>query len=115
MKEAVHQWIDQLPATSGLLACGVRFPDRSSLIRCWSAEFPEGALDIVWRCVTDTFDVLRINQLPEQRLRWVFAHAVLYSERRSDGVCLGLLTTRDLWGETVTGLEQIVADFHVIA
>lgn len=115
MKEAFHQWIDQLPTTPGLLACGVRFPDRSSLNRSWSAEFPEGALDNAWRCVTDTFDVLRINQLPEQRLRWVFAHAALYAERRSDGICLGLFTTRDPWGEAVTGLEPIVGEFHAVA
>lgn len=115
MKEAFQQWLEHLAATPGLLACGVRFPDRNSLNRSWSAEFPNSALDHAWRCVADTFDVLRLNQLPEMRLRWVFSHAVLYAERRPDGVLLGLVTTRDPWGEDVSGLEQIVTDFHAVA
>jgi hypothetical protein len=48
-------------------------------------------------------------------MRWVFAHAVLYAERRPDGVCLGLFTTRDLWDKAVTGLEPIIAEFHAVA
>jgi hypothetical protein len=115
MKDAFHQWLEQLQATPGLLACGVRFTDRSSLNRSWSPEFPDGAFDNAWRCVADSFDVLRINELPEQRMRWVFAHAVLYAERRPDGICLGLFTTRDLWDKAVTGLEPIIAEFHAVA
>jgi hypothetical protein len=114
MKHIFHQWLDQLPAIPGVLACGVRFPDRSSMNRSWSGEFPDDALDNAWRCAADTFDVLRLHQLPERRLRWLFGRHALHCEKRADSIFLGVFTTKVLQDEDDISFKQIVADFHSV-
>jgi hypothetical protein len=114
MKETLRQWLEELPAVQGVLACGLRFPDRSSVNRSWSSDFQAGTLDNLWRCVGDTFDVARLHQLPDRRLRWVFSRLALHCEKRADGVVLGLVTERELRSDEASTLAQMMADFHLV-
>ena len=114
MKEIVNRWFEAVAAVRGVLACGVRHPDKTSATRSWSGAFPEGALENAWRCVGDTYQVLKLNHLPGERMRWVYEQALLYCERRKDGTCLGIFTARDPQAVDLAGLAGLIENFHAL-
>ena len=114
MKEAINDWLSRRAKAVGGMACGVRFPDKTSMTQTWSQDFPAPALDNAWRCASDTFQVLKINFFPNQYIRWVYENAFLYCARREDGVCLGIFTPRDTRAVDVRELKRLLAEFRVL-
>lgn len=90
MKERVKAWLakQRLPGT--VLACGIRFPDKSTVNRPVSPAFPEAALDNAWRSVSDLFQVLLMQRVRAHRVRWDYTRAALHCDRRSDGLILSV-------------------------
>jgi hypothetical protein len=115
MRDAVKNWLTQLPRVQGLLACGVRFPDQTALGASYEKDFPVVALEHAWRSVADTYRVLTIHRLPATRLRWVYRRAVLHSVRREDELVINLLVARDPTDVDGTGVERLIAEFQGLA
>jgi hypothetical protein len=114
MKEDYQRWLEQKAPVLGVLACGVRFTDKSSVTQSWSEEYPTEALENTWRCVADTFQVLKLNRLPGDRVLWVYEQALLYSDRRADGTCLGVFIKREADAVDQAGLEAIFHEFAAL-
>ena len=114
MKDFLTQWLSRRARLRGVLACGVRFPDKTSLTQSWSAEFPGSSLDNAWRCASDAFQVLKVNYFPNERVRWVYEKAFLHCARREDGICLGIFTGKDR--ESVDGaqIDRLIAEFRAL-
>jgi hypothetical protein len=104
-------WLNALPTFTGLLAAGVRSPDQASYSRGYVEGFQEGALANAWRCVDDTFRVMRLHRFPTQQLRWVYDNAVLTAVRREDGRLLLVFTEPDLPREGEAGLNAWIQAF----
>ena len=115
MKELVSQWFEQSVPFEGILACGVRHLDRTTVTKSWSDGFTELAIDNALRCVADLFQVLPINRLPAGRVRWVYQNGILHCERRTDGPCLGIFTGRDESAFDLSGLERMFQEFQALA
>jgi hypothetical protein len=115
MKELVNQWVARRARLRGVLACGVRFPDKTSITQSWSPDLPAAALDNAWRCASDAFQVLKINSFPNERVRWVYENALLYCARRDDGVCLGIFTSKDPSAFDPDSIERLIAEFRALA
>jgi len=111
MKESLSQWLSRRAPLRGVLACGVRFPDKTSLTQCWSSEFTAPSLENAWRCASDAFQVLRVNFFPNERVRWVYEKALLHCARREDGICLGIFTARDGGAVDAAEIERLLAEF----
>jgi hypothetical protein len=114
VKDAIKNWLTQVPELPGLLACGVRFPDQTALSRSFCRDFPVVALEQVWRCVADTFRVLQVHRLPGSRLRWVYAGAHLHCVRREDGTMLSCFVSSAPASRDSDRLEQLIAEFEVL-
>jgi hypothetical protein len=114
VKEAIKEWLMRMPPLPGLLACGVRFNDQTALCRSYSRDFPVVALEQAWRCVADTFRVLRVHRLPGSRLCWVYARARLFCVRREDGTILSLFVCVERADWDVSRLEGLIADFEAL-
>jgi hypothetical protein len=114
MNETVNRWLEEMAPVAGVLACGVRHPDQTSVTRSWSAHYSEAALENAWRCVADAFQVLKLNRLPGERMRWVYAQALLYCERRKDGVCFAFFTARDPQEVDLPGVVRLIEEFHAL-
>jgi hypothetical protein len=114
MKENFQRWLEEKTPVPGVLACGVRFTDKSSVTQSWSAEYPTEALENTWRCVADTFQVLKLNRLPGDRVLWVYEQALLYSDRRADGICLGVFIQRVADAVDQAGLETLFSEFAAL-
>jgi hypothetical protein len=112
MKTVVEQWMKALAPVAGVLAVGVQLGDKSCLSRSWSDPFSESALEGVWRAVADVFPVLKLNHLPAGRLRWIYERALLYCERREDGLWLGVFTARDPQLVDMSGVARLLQEFH---
>jgi hypothetical protein len=87
------RWFEALPPFEGLLAAGLRLPDQTTLSKGWAEGFADAALANAWRCVDDTFRVMRLHRFPTRQLRWFYERAVLTAVRREDG-CLFLVLTQ---------------------
>ena len=115
MKELVNHWFEQSAPFQGILACGVRHPDRSAISKTWADGFSEMAVENALRCVVDLFQVLPLNRLPPGRVRWVYQGALLNCERRADGTCLGIFTSADTKAVDLAGLERFFTEFQALA
>lgn len=115
MKELINQWFEQSSPFQGILACGIRHPDQSGISKVWSDGFTEIAVENAMRCVADFFQVLQLNRLPPGRVRWSYARAFLYCERRADGTCIGFFTLRESESVDLDGLERMVGEFQTLA
>ena len=112
MKEAVRSWMAQNARVPGVLAYGVRFPDKSSLNESYSPEFPLVAMENAWRCVADTYQVLTLHRLPVARMNWMYERSLLTCVRRNDGIILGLFLTSRERNRDTCNLERLVAEFQ---
>src|SRR5207247_1616549 len=114
MKEFLSQWLSRRARLRGVLASGVRFPDKTSLTQSWSPEFTEPSLDNAWRCASDAFQVLRVNFFPNERIRWVYEKALLHCARREDGICLGIFTAKDGGGVGAAAMDTLLVEVGVL-
>lgn len=114
MKELFSQWFDQSAPFEGILACGVRQLDRSTVTKSWSDDFTDLAIENALRCVADLFQVLPINRVASGRVRWVYQDGLLHCEHRSDGPCLGIFTVRDESAFAAAGLERMFQEFQAL-
>ena len=111
MNESLNQWLTRRARLRGVFACGVRFPDKTSLTHSWSPEFAASSLENAWRCAGDAFQVLKVNFFPNDRVLWVYEKALLHCARRADGVCLGIFTAKERGEVNVGEIEQILDEF----
>jgi len=114
MQEQVHNWLTEKVKVAGVLACGIRAPDRKTFTRSLSPQFPQIALENACRCLSDTFQVLNSNRFPVELVRWVYEKYFFYGFTRPDGHCFALLTRRNATtpGLQAADLERIVTEFN---
>ncbi len=112
MRENLHSWLTEKMKVPGILACGLRAPDRKTFTRSASVQFTPAALEYACRCLTDTFHVLRANQFPAGLVRWVYANYFVYGSIRQDGICFAVLARREGPGLEPADLENIIAEFQ---
>ena len=113
MQEHIHNWLTEKMKIAGVLACGIRSPDRKTFTRSMSPQFQSVALENAFRCVSDTFQIMKSNRFPTGLVRWVFENYFLYAFARADGHCFAVFTRRStntpLQPET---LEQMALEFQ---
>ncbi len=114
MKESFKQWLSRRSRQRGVLACGVRFPDKTALTQSWSQEFTSPSLDNAWRCASDAFEVLKVNFFPDQRIRWVYENALLHCVRREDGIYLGIFTAKGPEAFDAVEIERLITEFRTL-
>ncbi len=112
MKESFNNWLTETMKISGVLACGVRSPDRRTFTRSGSPQFTPVALEQACRCLADTFQIINANRFPSGLVRWVYENTFVYGSVRHDGLCLALLTRRNAPEIQPADLERIIAEFH---
>lgn len=115
MKELLSQWFEQSSPFEGILACGLQFADQSSTVKTWADGFEEIAVEQGLRYVIDGLQLLQVARGNSARVRWVYANAMLYCERRPDGSCLAVFTKRNLDEIDLEGLERFFAEFQSLA
>ena len=115
MKELVNQWFEQSSPFQGILACGLRHPDRTAISKTWADGFSEMAVENALRCVADLFQVLPLNRIQPGRVRWVYRGALLTCQRRTDGTCLGVFTSGEASAVDLAGLERLFTEFQSLS
>lgn len=114
MRDLVNQWFEQSAPFQGILACGVRHPDRTTVCKTWADGYTEAGVENALRCVTDVCQVMQVNRVPVGRHRWVFEQALFHCERRPDGTCLGVFTPRETREIDAEGLHRFFSEFQAI-
>jgi len=114
MKETIRDWMVENAGTPGLLACGVRFADKTSINESRSEAFPVAAMENAWRCIADAYQVLTLHRFPVARMRWVYEQAILACVRRSDGIILGLFLAPDSDTVGQQEVERLFLEFHAL-
>jgi hypothetical protein len=92
----VNQWFEQSTPFLGILACGVRHPDRSAITKTWAEIYTEAGVEHAIGCALDAYPVLQANRFPAGRLRWVFQESAFPLRTTAPtGTCLGVFTPKD--------------------
>lgn len=112
MRARLNQWLAARASVAGVQACGLRHADHSTFTQSHVPDFPPDGLENTWRCVADTFQVLKHHRFPAVNLRWVFEHALLYCLTRPDGTCLMVLITRKAQELDGAGLQAMFDEFQ---
>src|SRR5580765_8804273 len=107
MNQVVPSWLKQYVSLKGLLACGVRYPDETVFILPCAHGFAPSKVEYSLRCMADTLQVLKLNDFPNQYIRWTYHDALFYCLRREDGILLGFFTVRDPDGVDLERLEKM--------
>jgi hypothetical protein len=115
MKDRFHQWLSQRASVTGILACALRFPDHTTRTEIRQSDFSREGIENAWRCVADTFQVLKHHRSPGVHLRWVFEQALLFCLTRPDDICLMVFTTSKAQELDVLGLQAMFDEFHLLA
>src|SRR5438874_135824 len=113
MKEVINQWLQRNAPLPGLLACGVRYPDETFSIPP-NRNFPRENLENALRCVADTFQVVKMNQFPNEYLRWIYQNALLYCMKRRDGALLAVFTSREPDSVDIDALGKMLGEFSTM-
>jgi len=111
MKEALNQWLGKHLPLRGVLACGVRYPDATVFIPPSLVGFPSENLEYSLRCMADTFQVLKLNQFPNEYVRWIYQNALFYCLKRADGTFLGVFTSREADAVDLEALGAMLSEF----
>ena len=112
MREHVQNWLTEKMKVPGVLACGIRAPDRKTITRSASVQFTPVALEHACRCLADTFQILHSNHFPAGLVRWVYEKYFVYGSIREDGICFALLTRREPPNLQPADLEGFIAEFQ---
>jgi hypothetical protein len=115
MRDLVNQWFEQSAPFQGILACGVRHPDRTTVCKTLADGYTEAGVENALRCVADVCQVMQVNRVPVGRHRWVFEQALFHCERRPDGACLGVFTPRETHDLDAEGMERFFSEFQAIS
>ena len=92
MKESFQHWLTENSLVPGVLACGVRFPDRSCLSQSHTELLPNERLDQIWQRLSETVTFLNSQRLAPTQLSWTFSESQIHLALRPDGISLGLIT-----------------------
>ena len=114
MNQAINEFLLRNTAVAGVIALAIQYPDKTSSTRKCIGEIPDEVLENAWRCVIETVPVLKLNQFPTARFRWIYEQAVVHCECRKDGTCLGIFTAKENGEVNELELDRLVAEFHAL-
>jgi hypothetical protein len=112
MSDSLIQWLHQRSRAPGVLACGLRFPDKTTASCSYSPSFPTECLDRTWRYVGDMFEVASLHGFAHQRARWLYERAGLNCVLRPDRVFFGAFIGLDLKPEEAEVVAELFAEFQ---
>lgn len=113
MSETIQSWIDRAATSPGVLACGVRLGDRTSLIRSCRDEFPEPQVTQAMTVLSEAAYVLQQSRIAAEHMRWSFQGAQIRCLTKPGGVVAALLLAPE--SADSPGVEQLLADFALTA
>lgn len=112
MKETANRWFEGSANAAGILACGLRHPDNTTLTNCGANGFSDELVTNGMRCAADMFEVLRLNRIDYGRLCWIYSKAGFHCERRPDGMCLGIFLPVTAMPGHVAAMDQLFQEFQ---
>ena len=113
MNSLFNQWLRDNSKIEGVLGCAVRYADKTCFTLTYNPDFSQPNMELAWRCMADTFHVLKLHKKSVQRLLWVFEKADLHCTIRNDGVCLGVFTVPEpVPAATKEELARLFSEFQ---
>lgn len=113
MNPLFNQWLQDNSKIEGVLGCAIRYADKTCFNLTYNRDFPQPNMDLAWRCMADTFQVLKLHKKTVLRMLWVFEKADLHCAARNDGVCLGVFTVPEpAPAVTKEALARLFAEFQ---
>ena len=112
MKETLNFWLSRNTRQPGVLAGAVRYADKSVFAQSWDPSFPAQGLELAWKSMDDTLQVMQTNRLPASRWCWTYERACIHIVRRADGICLGLVTANDPGLLPLDQLNRVFEEFE---
>jgi len=91
MNDLLNQWLAARATAPGMLACGVRLPDRACLCHSFSETCPRENLEKILHQLAYTQSSLANDGFAPRWSTWTFERGLVRLVLRPDGVLLGLV------------------------
>ncbi len=112
LKDELKKWLSDKTSIRGVLGCGIYFPDQSILGSSASNEFSTKAMENAWRCLSETFQAFKTQDIPSLHVQWLYQNATLHGSMRNDGLCLGIFTRLNQEDFDLESIKQMIHDFQ---
>jgi hypothetical protein len=111
MSAEFNSWLKESTAGRNLLACGLRYPDKTCFSHAYEASFTPAHLEVVLRGVGESFQLLKQQKQTFGRVRWMFEKSQLHCAMRGDGICLSVFTSKSE-EPSADVLDRLFAEFQ---
>lgn len=112
MSELINRWFSRSARVSGILACGLRYPDGGTFSRTWEAHLTEALLNELWTRLHPIAE-LAVADAPES-LRWTFDKNLVVGAARANGPTFFVLRGRKAGETEDAGLERLLNEFRAL-
>lgn len=110
-KAKAQTWFQDHLELAGLLAATLHFSDRSGSAHSNSSKFQSDSLETLKRCVSDGFQVLRLQRFAANRARWIYDQTAIECGQWSDGTTLSLVLARQSLDLNALLVEKRMKEF----
>jgi hypothetical protein len=90
MNDVINQWFASCALAPGILGCGVRLPDGTSVSQSFHASCPHEQLNLALQSLGGSLSLFSAPGLTPRWLTWTFELGQLRIALRPDGGLLGL-------------------------
>jgi hypothetical protein len=112
VSELINRWFSRTGRATGMLACGLRYPDGSTFSRTWELHLPETLLNDIWTRLIPMAEVASA-ETPET-LRWTFDKSVVVAASRANGPTFFVLLSKKGAEVDVAGVERLLNEFRAL-
>jgi hypothetical protein len=111
MKAAFQTWLELRGRLPGVLGCGIRFPDHTSLGRANITATAADKMDQAWHQVAEVMTGLAQHRLAATRSLWTFAEGQVHCALRPDGIVLALIPPASTHAYSPAVIETLIREF----
>lgn len=105
-------WLHESTRRDGVLACGLRYPDRTAAARFYVPDCDENAVASLSNLAAETFASLKQQKLKASTLRWTFDQTQAICVNRPDGTCLSLIAPRSPSPKQSKIISELLREFE---
>ncbi len=110
----MKNWLEAVTWREGVFAIGIHNPDHGVITKSRVKAFSTQAVENALKNAGSLFQNLERTHLNFGRTCLVYKNALIHAERRLDGFCLVIFTTRDDKAYDADGVDKVFTEFRTL-
>jgi hypothetical protein len=112
MKSTLQDLFERHLPAPGIIACGVRLPDRTHLCQSCTDEISHSQVELALNRLALAADSLNHHRLEANTFCWTFDRMRVHLAQRPDGSTLIVMAENGKHAQAATSTDRLLADFN---